>query len=228
MTDIEQKRRLFVNVVGFSKTGKSELGRTAPGPSYIIDVEGRAAMNDGDHKERVFGHQDMTKALRTLQRGDHDFKSIVWDSTTALGDNLLFDITGGAKPEWDHWGVLKRQVVRYGQQLRDIIDRTPVEVVYLITAAREWTNPDDSKDKRVTLDLDGAFRAKVKYFVDLTAYTEKTVARSGTVTYNLVMGPKKGLPTEHTNFGENFPVEMENPSIPKILDAIDYTVYGKN
>ena len=150
------------------------------------------------------------------------------DAAAAVGDSRRFDITDGAKPDWEAREQLKRYIVRYSQQLRDISGRTPVEPVYLITAAREWTNPDDQKDKRVVLDLDGAFRAKVAYFVDATFYTEKKVSRSGDVKYNLVMGPKKGLPTEHTNFGDSFPTELENPTIPKILDLIDYSVYGKN
>lgn len=222
----EKKRRLFLNVYGLPKTGKSELARTAPGPKFIIDVEGRAHTDEGDHRERVFGNTDMTKALRSLQRDQHDFKTVVWDSTTALGDNLIDDITGGSKPEWDHWGVLKRQVTRYGRQLRDIMDTTPIEVVYLITSARQWSNPDDPKDKRVILDLDGAFRQKVMFMVDATFYMESNVSRSGAVTYNLVTGPKKGLVTAHTNFGPNFPSEIENPTMDKILDSIDYDVFG--
>lgn len=214
------KRKLFCNIYGDPKSGKSTLSGTAPGPKYLLDVEGRAPESDGDERVRIFGHDDMAKALRTLQREPHEFKSIVWDSTTALGDNLIMDITDGKKPDWESWGMLKRYATRYGQQLRDIMDRTDIEVVYLITGNRVWKNPDDKEDIRNILDLDGAFREKIRYMVDMTGYMHNNVRRSGQVSRKLIVGPTRGYPHVGHAFGDKLPTDIEDPTIPKILDLI--------
>lgn len=222
------KRKLLINVYGSPKSGKSSLGGTCPTPSMCLDVEGRSDFSSTADLEvrRVFGYKDTLKEIKELQKGDHDFKSVRLDSTTALSDNMMDDIAGDKKPEWDDWGQLKRQVGRLSKQLRDLIDTTTIDVVYLITPMREFADPKSPDPRNPEyikgLDLQGAFRNKILYIADITACMEVKVSRRGEVTRTLICGPKRGYVTGHA-FGEvnpDFPDEIENPTVPKILDLI--------
>lgn len=137
---------------GLPKAGKSSLGDSGPLPRLLLDAEGAAYWTpsrkvewnpvqgpppawDGTWDTCVVyvSHIDtVAAAYKVLVSGQHPFKSLTIDSITEVQQRLIDKIAGLKKMEFDHWGIVLRQISLMTRQFRDLI-KHPTNPLWSVT-----------------------------------------------------------------------------------------------
>lgn len=170
-------------VHGEAKSGKTELGATAPGRVLYLDSEAggfryveakriawdplRGEVPDaGDWKIcRVTVKDVLTfnTALDFVERGKHPFNSVVWDSITEAQTYMKRDKSATYKLQQDEWGELLATIESAIMRLRDSVEcqeQMKALVVIAQSALRD--------DGKLAPAIQGAMKHKLAYKLDIT------------------------------------------------------------
>lgn len=182
-------------VHGESKVGKTELGVTSPGRVLYLDAEAGGfrfveaprivwdPLRDpvpeaGDWKIcRVPVTSDLTlaTAIDFLERGNHPFESVVWDSVTEAQTYLKRDKSAVYKLDQQDWGDLLAKIEGYIMRLRDCV-QTQEQMKALVIIAHSAPRPAD--DRMAPL-IQGAMKNKLAFKLDMTGFLFSVVDEAG-------------------------------------------------
>lgn len=177
-----------------SKVGKSTLGSTSPLPLVVFDVEGgwrfirEVGFRSGvplvkkvwdpsrEAPPRHDGTWDvcvvtvttwktLTDGYAWLASGQHDFRSLVFDSVTEAQRKLKAQLRGLEQMRIQDWGDLLVQMDSLIRSMRDLVHvpRTSLRVVMFIAET-------EMKDGKWRPAMQGQIGRAMPYWVDLVGY----------------------------------------------------------
>jgi hypothetical protein len=169
---------------GEAKTGKTSLAETAPGPRLILDAEGGTTwlasntvewnpLEGGPPKDldpdvsvvvSILNWEMLERINTWLQKGGHEFKSVILDSLTELQKQAKRSITDTGMTMKD-WGTLYDRMDPVLRELRDLtqVPGSPVECVVLVCLA-------NSREDRIVPDVQGSMARSLAGQVDTIGY----------------------------------------------------------
>lgn len=209
---------------GESKVGKTELATTSPGRILYLDAEegGMRYVQQpritwdplredvpapGDWKIcRVKIDNDLTlsTAIDFLERGQHSFNSVVWDSITEAQTYLKRAKSATYTLQQSDWGDLLARIEGYITRMRDAVSRQE-DMCSLVVIAQ--SAPRDS-DGRMAPTVQGAMKNKLAYKLDITGYLFTAVDEAGE--------RRRGLRIEESReavAGARWPRGLEKPDV---------------
>jgi hypothetical protein len=239
-SDIERSLTMLIH--GPSKAGKSRLASTAPYPRLMLDVEmghkflpikvkywdpltEDPPIADGTWDTCVVVVRDYDTVLRTyahLQRGGHQFKSLIIDSITELQVKCLENISGRGQVQMQQWGELLRHMNGLMRDLRDLTvhPTCPLEAVVLTAMSKH-------EDGMWRPYLQGASKVSAPYFFDITGYLKVEEFPNPDPTQppmkirRLLIGPNnEAVAGERVGGRLGEVVEQENLSVERMLDIV--------
>lgn len=178
-------KRWRLLLYGESKTGKTSLAETAPGPRLILDAEGgtdwlatrtvswdpasgEKIPTDIDDDTSVVVHvtswEVLERITRGLKRGKHPFRSVILDSITELQKQAKRAITDTGMKLQD-WGTLYDRMDPVLGEVRDLTKEpgSPVECVVLVALAA-------TKDDLIIPDIQGSMARSLRGKMDTIGY----------------------------------------------------------
>lgn len=219
MTDTGQreKRPLSLLLHGDTKSGKSTMSFTAPGPLLALDAEGSTkfltSKADGT-KFRKIKWDPMTQyppacgdwdvcvvravnwaiveqAYKHLVASPHCFRSVTLDSVTEIQRKCKANLKGTEQMQQQDWGMLLARMDDLIRGIRDLgeVESNPLEVAVFIA---ETVLPNNAVQK--VPNMQGAVRTSMPYWVDLLGYVHQVPVPdangqdSGARTVNLICG----------------------------------------
>ena len=178
---------LTMLVHGPSKAGKSLLGVSTPAPRVLLDVEAAARFlpirqvewdpalpppepsGEWDTAVVPIRHwNDATKALKWLESGKHQFRSVTLDSVSELQARYLEYVAGRGQIKLQDWGGALRELRGFISDLRDLTaHRTnPLEAVVVTSMSKV------EQDGRAYPWLQGQMKTVIPYLLDLITYID--------------------------------------------------------
>ncbi len=235
-------RAISIMVHGPSKAGKSTLAATAPKPSLLIDTESGSRfldlkikrwdpkiepppVADGTWETAVVNAKDwetMQKVYYYLERGEHQFKSLIVDSVSELQQQCLEAIAGRNQMQTQQWGQLLRD---FSGMLRDFRDLTehptnPIQAVILTAMTKEVNG-------KFVPYLQGASGTVAPYYYDVCGFLKKEefvhpdpTQPKYTVRRMYVEETDKWLAGERVRGKLGTIVEQADLDVPTMLDKI--------
>lgn len=178
-------RALSILVHGHSKVGKSTFSVTAPYPRLYLDVEsasrflpinkvewnpleGPPPHPDGTWDTCVVYVRDYTtmeKVYQWLNQYDHQFKSLIVDSISALQTRLQDKIAGREQMQMQQWGEMLRAFSGLLGDLRDLTMHPTNPLEALVLTAMSVDNGG-----RLSPYLQGQVKTQVPYLFDVVCY----------------------------------------------------------
>lgn len=182
MTAPAKRWRLLLH--GDPKTGKTSMAETAVGPRLILDAEGGTDWlatktipwdprsgpppTDLDSDVSVVVHtvdwETVEAVNRYLQKGTHEFRSIILDSLTELQKQCKRAITDTGMKIQD-WGTLYDRMDPVLREIRDLTKHptNPLWTVVIVALSNE-------KDGKVMPDIQGSMARSLAGQMDTIAY----------------------------------------------------------
>jgi phage nucleotide-binding protein len=236
---------LAVLAYGRSGTGKTTFAATFPGPLLLLDIREKGTDSVSNVKGVKVGEVTTWEQFESiywyLQKGDHEFKTVVIDQISQLQDLAITKamVDNGKKPEdqiakrdWGQAaGLMKTWLLNY----RDLIDQG-IHVVFLahdrITGGEgEEGSGEDQIDPNVgprvmpsvASFLNGAVKVIGNTFIRETfAIVNKRKKRS--VEYSMRIGPHAYFTTKtRSPVGIESPDVIVNPSYEKLMAVLTGT-----
>ena len=154
--------KLKMLIYGKSGTGKTTFGATAPKVLFVSSEAGLLSVADKKVQyAQINNLQDLRDVYLHLQKGGHDFETVVLDSLTDMQNHIIMQITGGKrmpqKGEWSDFGFEMNKVLR---MFRDL----PMHVIFL--ALEKDIEGEESETSMLMPDLYGSVRDKVGGYMD--------------------------------------------------------------
>lgn len=194
MTNGDTGRSLGMVIHGYSGTGKSWLGSTAPPIRLILDAEGGSRFTPGTkvHWDGmtpppplpgtplsdgtvmpyydtvvciVRNFQTMQSVYTWLNSGQHGFRSVVIDSLTEIQKRLQDQIAGTEQMKTQDWGALLRQMEDLVRKMRDLTFHPTRPLEAVVLLA--ITSQKDGKYKP---HVQGQLSVSLPYFMDVVGY----------------------------------------------------------
>lgn len=238
-------RSLTVLIHGTSKSGKSTLAITAPGPRLLFDVEKASKFlflgaekkkkmikwnpMDGSAPPKPDGVWDtcvvtvndfpvVLKAHEWLKSGKHQFKSVVLDSISELQIKCMEGITGRQTAKMQDWGALLQQMGGFARDLRDLTANpvNPLEAVVI-------TSMTVDEGEVLKPYLQGGLKAQAPYLYDITGYLFVQDVKN---EKDELVPVRRLLTQKHPKIeaGERvqgmLPKYVDRPNIEEMIDAI--------
>lgn len=228
-------RSLTLVVHGESGAGKSWLADTAPAPRLVFDVEGGSRFTsskkinwdprneppepDGSWDTAVVTTTDLDEIRRAYQwfaQGKHPFKSVVLDSLTEAQKRSVDKLAGTGQLTMQHYGVLLREGDALVRSFRDLTmhPTNPVDVVVFICGSRE----KGQEHPVLRPAMLGQMAEQIGYVVDVMMYIQMDVDAEGKLMTRAQFVQLDNIAAKDRT--GRLGVRMDNPSIPKMLEAI--------
>lgn len=237
---------LAVLAYGRSGTGKTTFAATFPTPLLLLDIREKGTDSVANVKGVKVGEitnwQQFEDIYWYLEKGDHDFKTVVIDQITQLQDLAIAKAMAdnGKKPEdqiakrdWGQGaGLLKTWLINY----RDLIDKG-IHVVFLAHDRVTGGGDDDSSSgedqiepnvgPRVMPSVASFLNGAVKiigntYISESFSIVNKRKKRS--VNYCMRIGPHHFYTTKtRSPVGVESPAAIINPTYEKLLAVLTGT-----
>lgn len=199
-------------VHGPSKSGKSTLGDTTPGPRLVLDAEmgsrftpskkvvwdptQYAPPEPSDDWDTaivyVRDYKAVTRAYEWLNSGKHPFKSVVMDSISEVQQRCIDSLAGTDIMKTQDWGTLLRQVSDMVRKFRDLTTHpnNPLDVVMFIAMTKQ------RDDGTWYPYVQGSLATVLPYHVDVASYLQTVTLDDGISTARrLFIGPINGYVT---------------------------------
>lgn len=180
------ERKLFSLIHGFSKSGKTWLGGTGPGPRLYVDAEGRTeyapfgprvlwdpsgpppdVSPDTTVLVRSKSWNTLGQVYQWIASNNHPFRSKTLDSFQESQIQLILETTGGElrAPSQEEWGIILRKCEAMLRMERDVLrqDGQPLLMSTFLCGS------EDLKSRKVPL-LQGAIQKGVSHPFDLVGY----------------------------------------------------------
>ena len=194
---------------GDAGVGKSRLLGSAPTPSLILDVEGRARylpgakvfwniesdpppVHDGTWEiciVTVTKFHQLELARQWLQSGSHPFISVGVDSLTESQKRFMDDNFGQKSLETQDWGNVLRELEHIVRDYRDLTLSSANPVQYVAFTCGSRTN-DAGK---IAPLLQGALKDTLPYFLDSVGYLYNVPSAEGVIQRMLLIEPRPNI-----------------------------------
>lgn len=232
------KSGLAILIHGDSGVGKSWLAGTAPPPTLILDLEGRARYlpahiapgkvswdpsQPPPQPDGTWSHcivtatkfQTLELVYQWLQSGQTPFKSVVIDSLMEAQKRFIDGLAGTKTLEQQDWGDVLRTLERAVRDYRDltIVESNGVQVVVLTVGTK--TNP---AGKLAPL-LQGQLQLTLPFYMDAVGYLYP-VHDNGTVQRNLLVQPTQLVVAKDGTDSLGGPV-IENPNLTELFSRLE-------
>jgi hypothetical protein len=169
---------------------------------------------------------DFNEAYERIRANDEGFKSIAFDSLSETHIFALMELLNDGRPsreknpdliEQGDYGVGLVQIRRLTRYLRDL----PLHVFYVAHDKEEV----DSKEGRVKMvNLAGKAATEIPGLMSVVGYLALTEDEEGnTVRSLLIQNYAKIRTGVRAPWGTTPPEEIDDPTITKVLDALNYT-----
>lgn len=221
---------------GPSKSGKSYLADTTPGPRLVLDAEGGAStrftpsnkivweplrdappVDDGTWETCVVyvrSFQDVQRTYEWLNSGKHPFKSVIIDSLSETQQRCIDAIVGTEQMKTQDWGELLRKMSALVRSYRDLIIHpiNPLQSIIFIAMTR---NVDGTSRPYVQ----GQLANTLPYYVDVCGYLWSELnSDTGEVNRRLLCVPHNAFEAgDRTGKLGNV---VDNPNITSMLELI--------
>ena len=221
---------------GPSKSGKSYLADTTPGPRLVLDAEGGAStrftpsnkivweplrdappVDDGTWETCVVyvrSFQDVQRTYEWLNSGKHPFKSVIIDSLSETQQRCIDAIVGTEQMKTQDWGELLRKMSALVRSYRDLIIHpiNPLRSIIFIAMTR---NVDGTSRPYVQ----GQLANTLPYYVDVCGYLWSELnSDTGEVNRRLLCVPHSAFEAgDRTGKLGNV---VDNPNITSMLELI--------
>lgn len=224
---------LSLLIHGPSKTGKTTLAATAPGPVLVIDAEGGSKflpyrMRGWDPRIEPPPTPDGTwdlciviasdwgtvhRVYEWLSQSDHGFKSLIIDSITEIQRRCKENISTDAFRIQD-WGTLLAQMDRTIRGFRDLtLDmNNSIRCAIFVSETR-------MKEGKWTPHMQGSIEVSLPYWMDIVGYLFAQPGDDGTIARQLLISP-------HPNYvagervGNKLPSVIASPNITVMFNAV--------
>lgn len=158
-------------IYGASGAGKTYFAATAPKPIFASAEAG--LLSTINHKKKidpikyieVKKLEDLRDLLAHLQKGEHEFKTVVIDSISEINEIIKDGIEkkrGSAMIQKD-WGDLFKAIKGILRGFRDLN-------MHVIFIAQEKVEKDEQKTEKIVPMLNGKAAVEIAYFMDIVAY----------------------------------------------------------
>ena len=222
-------------VHGASKSGKSYLADTAPGPRLVLDAEGGASTrftpsrkiiweplrdappeNDGTWDTCVVyvrNFADVQKTFDWLYAGKHPFQSVVIDSLSETQQRCVDALVGSDQMKTQDWGELLRKMSTLVRSYRDLIihPTNPLQVVCFVAMTRDVEGVKKPY-------VQGQLAATLPYYVDVVGYLWSDVSEDGEQRHRLLCTPHAQF--EAGDRTGRLGYVLESPNITEMLGTI--------
>jgi hypothetical protein len=223
-------------VHGPSKSGKSTLGDTTPGPRLVLDAEMGSRFTpskkvvwdptqyappepseDWDTAiVYVRDYKSVARAYEWLNSGKHPFKSVVLDSISEIQQRAIDALVGADIMKTQDWGTILRQISDLVRKFRDLTTNPvkPLEAVVLIAMTKQR---DDSSWYPY---VQGSLATVLPYHVDVCAYLQNVTLDDGISTARrLFVGPINGYVTGERVAGR-LGTYLDNANVADMLGMV--------
>ena len=221
---------------GPSKSGKSYLADTTPGPRLVLDAEGGAStrftpsnkivweplrdappVDDGTWETCVVyvrSFQDVQRTYEWLNSGKHPFKSVIIDSLSETQQRCIDAIVGTEQMKTQDWGELLRKMSALVRSYRDLIIH-PINPLLSIIFIAMTRNVDGTSRPYVQ----GQLANTLPYYVDVCGYLWSELnSDTGEVNRRLLCVPHNAFEAgDRTGKLGNV---VDNPNITSMLELI--------
>lgn len=190
-TEVPEDEAVICTICGDAGTGKTTLAATFPNPVFIQAEKGLNTIPRDVRPQafpRINSADELWKQLTQLVKEEHDFKTVVIDSVTALETIFIEDVLkndlnkpksinqalGGYGNGFAAVGGMHRRVFKFADALRE---RRGINVVFVAHADTETIEPPDSAPyTRYALQLNKKYSSK-PYIndVDLVGFLKMNV-----------------------------------------------------
>lgn len=218
---------------GPSKSGKSWLANTAPGPRLVLDAEGNTRFlrgrktewkntfepppaDDGTWDTCVVYIRDFTTlshVYQWLSAGKHPFRSIILDSLTEVQQKCVDMIAGVEAMRIQDYGELARKVSSLVRQYRDLLvhPTNPLDAVVYTAQTKQ------NQDGKWFPFVQGQLATSLPYYVDLVGYLKAEIKEEDGFTNYLLTKPH--IAFEAGDRTGIFPQYITNPNIADMLES---------
>lgn len=242
-------RTLSALVHASAKVGKTTLASTSPPPILVLDCEGgwrfiKTAGYMGNVQLRrkewnpqqgppprhdgtwdlcvvtVREWQTLTQVYNWLIQGQHDFRSLIFDSITEGQRRLKANLKGTEAMMIQDWGTLLVLMDKLIRDIRDLVlvPNSPLELVMFIAETRQ-----NNAGKWVPY-MQGQISISLPYWVDVVGYlyAEQEVGEDGQPTDKIM----KLLVAQHPQFEAGERVQgvlgdvIRQPHMSRILETV--------
>lgn len=226
---------ISVITYGPSKSGKSTLGDTTPGPRLVLDAEMGSRFTPSKKVEwdpvryappepdgswdtaivPVHSYTTVLKAYEWLNSGKHPFRSVVMDSISEVQQRLADSLVGTNPLQLQDWGTMLRQASDLVRKFRDLTTHPvkPLAAVLFIAMAHQ------RNDGTWHPHVQGQLKTTLPYYVDLLTHLQAVTLEDGSVVRRLIIGPTPGYETGE-RVGGRLGHFIDNPRIADMLDVI--------
>lgn len=220
-------------VHGPSKSGKTWLGESAPGPRLILDAEGGTRFlksrkvvwdprqpppEDLDDDTTVlvyirdFG--SLSHVYQWLAAGKHQFKSVILDSISEIQQRCIDALVGTEQMRLADWGELSRKVARLVRDYRDLLihPTNPVGVVVLIAMTKQ------NAEGKYAPFVQGQLATSLPFYIDIVGFMRAQPDESGEMHRYLLVQPHNQY--EAGDRTGAFPQVITDPDLSKMLSEV--------
>lgn len=223
---------ISVLVHGPSKSGKTYLGNSAPGPRLILDAEGgtRFLKNNKivwdprqpppECKEddtvlvyiRDFG--SLSHVYQWMAAGKHPFRSVILDSISEIQQRCIDNLVGTEQMRLADWGALARNVARLVRDYRDLLihPTNPLDVVVFIAMTKQ------NEEGKYVPYVQGQLATALPFYIDLVSFLRAQPDESGEMQRMLLVQPHPQY--EAGDRTGVFPAVIINPDLTKMLQEV--------
>lgn len=179
-----EPKPIIATICGDAGTGKTSLAATFPKPIFIRAEDGTQSimgMKDVDVLPIVDGADSLTKQLMAVLRDDHDYKTLVIDSVSAL-ERLFIQEILAAEPNVKSinqacggygagWNAVQAKHMSVRKAAGLIRDQRKMNVIFIAHADLERVvDPSGEDFNRWSLQLNGKSQAPYVGDVDMVAF----------------------------------------------------------
>lgn len=228
---------LTILIHGDSGVGKSWLAASAPAPTLVLDLEGRARYLPGEHIEwdpraekppeaGTWTHcivntdrfETLQLAYQWLQSGQHCFRSVVIDSLMEAQKRFIDGLVGMEQLQTQHWGDVLRHLEALVRKYRDLALSSANSVDCVVFTVGSTVN---EAGKTVPL-LQGALKNTLPYYLDSVGFLYVTHDNGGPPTRNLLVAPTQTIVAKDGTNRLGGPI-IQNPDLSAMFTQLERT-----
>lgn len=218
---------------GASKSGKTTLADSAPGPRLLLDSEGNSRFlkskkiswnpiepppsYDGSWETCITYVRDfgtLSQAYAWLASGNHPFRSVIIDSISEAQQRCVDAIAGTEQLKIQEWGELFRKVAQLVRSYRDLLvhPTNPLDAVIFTAMTKQ------GQDGKFYPYVQGQLATALPYYIDTIGFLKAQIGEDGQFTNFLLTRPH--IQYEAGDRSGVFPTIITNPRIDEMVEMV--------
>lgn len=229
-----------LKMLAYAQNGKGKTRFGASGPKVLlIDCNERGALSIRKFPEvKIFPIEiwtDIDLAFWYLKKGDHDYETVVIDTTTSLAQLCMKFVLGeeaSHDPTKDPNMPGRREWGKVGELMRtQILDfrNLPMHVVFLAQERKGFGDDDEDSTPEIFPDVSPSIRSTLTAAVDIIGrmYVKEVVSKKGEmkgkpqIGYRMLIGPSERYMTKDRSESGLPPVLALGPGTDNLTKLIE-------